>query len=308
MPIQHIDSLVLKPSPVFFEPQDQVIKLRSGIEIILGDFCLVERSTFHFCSSENMCEFVFVLSGQFTNGLDGLDADIDITPLFSALWLTPPMAGYHDCPANSPIRFVCIRLCRALLIEIVAESLYQFPDDFRLTLQNKQNRLYSCYATMTIPMQIAARQIFQCSYPRTMKTLFFESKALELISHFIAFNFGEKSSDFKSLSTSDKTKIETAREILLAHLDAPLPLGVLARAAGLSETKLTRGFRHAYNCSVFEYLRAQRLEKARMLLDTGDMSVTEVAYAVGFSSSSHFSRSFTKHFGTNPRTYHQLRS
>lgn len=305
MPIQHIDSSTPKQSPVFFGHQDQTVKLRSGIEIILGDFCLVEQSTFHFYSSENVCEFVFVLSGQFKNSLDGLATDIDITPLFSALWLTPPMAGYHDCPAHSPIRFVCIRICRELLIEIIAESLCQLPDDFLLTLQNKQNRLYSRYATMTIPMQIAAQQIFQCPYIGTMKKLFFESKALELISHFMVFHFGERVAGYTPLRSDDRTKIENARDILLAHLGAPLSLGVLAKAAGLSETKLTRGFRHVYNCSVFEYLRAQRLEKARMLLEAGEMTITEVAYTAGFSSSSHFSRSFTQHFGINPRIYRQ---
>jgi AraC-like DNA-binding protein len=64
-------------------------------------------------------------------------------------------------------------------------------------------------------------------------------------------------------------------------MEAPLSLPELAGYAGINETKLKRGFRKVYGTSVFGYLRNQRLDKARILLETGDMNVSEVAYSVG---------------------------
>jgi AraC-like DNA-binding protein len=89
----------------------------------------------------------------------------------------------------------------------------------------------------------------------------------------------------------------------MERMENPPSLPELARTAGLNETKLKRGFRQLYGTSVFGYLRNQRLDKACMLLASGEMNVTEVPYAVGFSSPSHFTRMFTRHCGVKPKDY-----
>jgi AraC-like DNA-binding protein len=138
-----------------------------------------------------------------------------------------------------------------------------------------------------------------------MKKIFLEGKALELISHLMAYHFGGSAEKKVPLEKREKKQIDLARDILLDHMETPLSLAELARNAGISETKLTRGFRKLYGTSVFGYLRNHRLDKARMLLETGDMNVTEVAYAVGYASPSHFTRTFAKHYGSNPGEYLQ---
>ncbi len=289
--------------PAYFGPKQETILLRPGMALILGDFYLTKQRLFDFYSSQDVCEFVFVLSGKFQNRLYGLRENVNITPLFAALWLTPRLEGHHDCFPNSGICFVCVRIHRSLLVEIAGEYLRRVPEDFRLVLENKQDRLYYRFSRMTIPMQSAARQIFQCPYLGAMQKIFLEGKALELISHLMAYHFGGSVEEKDPLQKRDKKQIELARDILLEHMEAPLSLAEIARYAGISETTLTRGFRRVYGTSVFGYLRNHRLDKARMLLETGDMNVTEVAYAVGYSSPSHFTRTFAKQYGSNPREY-----
>ncbi|MCP4117756.1 MAG: helix-turn-helix transcriptional regulator [Desulfobacteraceae bacterium] len=273
------------------------------MQLILGDFHLTEQRNFDFHSSRDVCEFVFVLSGKFQNRLCGLREDVNIAPLSASLWMTPGLEGHHDCFPGADIRFVCVRIQRSLLAELAGEYLGRVPEDFRLVLENKQDRLYYRFSRMTIPMQSAARQIFQCPYPGAMGKIFLEGKALELISHLMAYHFGGTVEKKDPLRKREEKQIELARDILLEHMETPLSLAELARHAGISETKLTRGFRKVYGASVFGYLRNHRLDKARMLLETGDMNVTEVAYAVGFSSPSHFTRTFAGQYGSNPREY-----
>ncbi len=289
--------------PGFFGPKQQAVLLRPGMELIMGNFHLVKQRSFHFYSSQDVCEFVFVLSGKFQNRLYGLKEDVKITPLFAALWLTPRLEGHHDCFSNTDICFVCVRIHRSLLVEIAGEYLRLVPEEFRLVLECKQDRLYYRFSRMTIPMQVAVRQIFQCPYTGPMEKIFLEGKALELISHLMAYHFGGRVEKKDSLPEREKKQIEFARDFLVEHMETPRSLAELAKHAGISETKLTRGFRKVYGTSVFGYLRNHRLDQARMLLETGDMNVTEIAYFVGYSSPSHFTRTFTKYHGSNPSAY-----
>ena len=289
--------------PEFPDQETQIVLLRPGFELIIGDYQVAERVKVNFDSCNNTCEFVFFLSGKIRNWIYGFRKDMEITPLFAALWLTPSLDSYTDYFPGPDVRFVGVRINRLLLAEIAGEYLRQVPEDFRLILENRQERLYYRFSTMTIPMQSAAQQIFNCPYQGGMKKLFLESKALELISHLMAYHFGGTIDKDAGLPGSDLKQIKLARDILLEHMEAPPSLPELAGYAGTNETKLKRGFRKVYGTSVFGYLRNQRLDKARMLLETGDMNVTEVAYSVGYSSPAHFTLAFTKHCGITPKDY-----
>lgn len=289
-------------APTFFGNREEVISLPRGFQIVLGDFYLNSKKDFYFLTSEDVCEFVFVLSGEFRNSLSGA-GDIIVKPLFSALWLTPVLKGHHQCLPDKNIKFVCIRIARTLLAELSGEFLLEVPDNFRRVLEKKEDSLFYRFSKMNIQMQSAARQIFDCPYQGSMKKIFLESKALELISHFMTLQFGNNPKRDDSLPAKEKANIEYARDVLIENMENPLSLPELAKKAGLSETKLTRGFRRLYGTSVFEYLRNQRMEKAKMLLESGDLNVTEISYIIGYSSPAHFTRVFTKHFGSNPKNF-----
>src|SRR3954451_16168281 len=64
----------------------------------------------------------------------------------------------------------------------------------------------------------------------------------------------------------------------------PLDVGALARSAHMSAGHLSRQFRVAYGESPYSYLMTRRIERAMALLRRGDLSVTEVCFAVGCSS------------------------
>jgi AraC-like DNA-binding protein len=99
--------------------------------------------------------------------------------------------------------------------------------------------------------------------------------------------------------------IDSARYID-EHFHEPLSVPLLARRAGMSESAFFSRFRQATGTSPLQYLKRIRLVKARALLATGAQSVTEAAFAVGYTSSSQFSREFRAAFGSAPSG--QLRS
>jgi AraC-like DNA-binding protein len=83
----------------------------------------------------------------------------------------------------------------------------------------------------------------------------------------------------------------------------PLDVEALARDAHISAGHLSREFRRAYGESPYGYLMTRRIERAMALLRRGDLSVTEVCFAVGCSSLGTFSTRFTELVGVPPSAY-----
>ncbi|MGW4158003.1 helix-turn-helix transcriptional regulator [Streptomyces sp. NPDC004788] len=83
----------------------------------------------------------------------------------------------------------------------------------------------------------------------------------------------------------------------------PLDVPALARAALMSAGHFQRSFRAAYGETPYSYLMTRRIERAKTLLRRGDLSVTEVCFAVGCTSLGSFSTRFTELVGESPSAY-----
>jgi AraC family transcriptional regulator len=82
-----------------------------------------------------------------------------------------------------------------------------------------------------------------------------------------------------------------------------LPLEELAAAAYLSPFHFARLFKKVTGASPHAYLAALRIERAKSLLATTDLSITETAARVGYSGSSHFAKAFRHATGLTPRGF-----
>jgi len=83
----------------------------------------------------------------------------------------------------------------------------------------------------------------------------------------------------------------------------PLDVEALARGVHMSAGHLSREFRLAYGESPYAYLMTRRIERAMALLRRGDLSVTDICFAVGCSSLGTFSTRFTELVGMPPSSY-----
>lgn len=101
----------------------------------------------------------------------------------------------------------------------------------------------------------------------------------------------------------DLARLRRVRDRIDRDYAQPLNLDALARDAHLSTGHLSRQFKLAYGESPYSYLMTRRIERAMALLRRGDMSVTEVCFAVGCSSLGTFSTRFTELVGMPPSHY-----
>ena len=101
----------------------------------------------------------------------------------------------------------------------------------------------------------------------------------------------------------DLTLLRRVRDRIDREYAQPLDVEALARGVNMSAGHLSRQFRLAYGESPYGYLMTRRIERAKALLRRGDLSVTEVCFAVGCATLGTFSTRFTELVGVPPSAY-----
>ena len=102
---------------------------------------------------------------------------------------------------------------------------------------------------------------------------------------------------------ADLARLRRARDLMDREYADPLDVAALARTALMSAGHFARQFRATYGETPYSYLMTRRIERAKLLLRRGDLSVTEVCMAVGCTSLGSFSARFTELVGETPTAY-----
>ena len=103
---------------------------------------------------------------------------------------------------------------------------------------------------------------------------------------------------------SPPRRMREAKKYIDENLTDPsLRIAAPAEICGVSEVYFRREFKKYYGTAPVAYIKSKRIELAKMLLDTGLYSVTEVAFRAGFESSSYFSAEFHRMTGRSPKDH-----
>ena len=107
-----------------------------------------------------------------------------------------------------------------------------------------------------------------------------------------------------SREEKERRFLDDTAEFIAASIDNPeLVVEDLARTAGMSRTAYYTRLKQLTGLTPVEFIRQMRIKKALKLLEEGQLSVTEVAYGVGFSDPKYFSRCFKAEMGMTPSQY-----
>ena len=145
------------------------------------------------------------------------------------------------------------------------------------------------------------QQILHEKKPAYLRAAYIQVKLAELFVLFL-----ERVGKFQQNETSvplrpdELDRMRKVRDMLHDDLAASYSLTGLAHAVGTNETTLKTHFKALYGVTVFGYLTACRMERAKMLLAEGNLKVSMVAQEVGYKYASHFSTAFRKYFGYLP--------
>ncbi|UFS67258.1 AraC family transcriptional regulator [Paracoccus denitrificans] len=142
-----------------------------------------------------------------------------------------------------------------------------------------------------------AWQMMGCRMEGAARRLYIGAKALELAAHALA-PVGP-AHDPARLTTREIRLLHEACAMLDAELRDPPALPDLARRVGLNVTRLNQGFRMLFGQPPYAWLKTRRLERAKALIESGRMNISDVARLVGYQPQ-HFATEFRNRFGTTP--------
>ncbi|MDF3198610.1 AraC family transcriptional regulator [Pseudomonas sp. 1912-s] len=99
------------------------------------------------------------------------------------------------------------------------------------------------------------------------------------------------------------------KQLILANLGESLEVTELARACALSRSHFSRAFKCTTGLSPQEWIRQQRIQRAKELIISSGLSLTQISQECGFCDQAHFCHIFSRSEGVNPMTWrnHQLR-
>ncbi len=217
-----------------------------------------------------------------------------------------PLAALRG--ANESHRFLTLEFSRSHLQQQLAASAGEMEPQMRAAVfPKKDTTVISRPRGMSTQQLEVVASLAQPPVPKAAQALWYQSKALELISHFL---FEPKDPELFCMRHKRvaRDRVTCTKELLARDLANPPTLEMLGQEAGCSSFYLSRTFSREVGLTIPQYLRNIRMERAAELLRSGRYNVTEAATEVGYSSLSHFSKAFCETIGCCPVLYPMAKS
>ncbi len=138
--------------------------------------------------------------------------------------------------------------------------------------------------------------------PENKNLLFYQNKILRIVEIFFEWLRSEsKNLHSKPISRIDIICAQKIEDILTSeNVVLPPTIKELSRVAAMSESKLKKVFKSVFGLPIYEYFQKHRMQKARIMLMSGNYSIKDVGYTLGYSNLSNFTLAFKKEFGNLP--------
>lgn len=183
---------------------------------------------------------------------------------------------------------------------------FQLPQEIGSVFKNEKMDSHFVYQSLyTLEISETINELSDPDKEGIVKRFFIESKALELL-WLQTEQYKKETSkgyNFKILKKHDIAIIKKAKSFIHENLNEPLTLKVVAHAVGTNETKLKIGFKTLIGKNFSEILRHERMNKAKALLEVGELNIKEISHSCGYKSHSMFTKRFKERFGVNPMHY-----
>ena len=154
------------------------------------------------------------------------------------------------------------------------------------------------------PVDAASREtLHELLNNKNESLLYYQNRIMRIVEIF--FNWLRNDSAYSSLKSSvSRDDIHAAQvvESILTDDTVVIPPTIkeLSRKVAMSDSKLKKIFKSVYGLPIYEYFQKHRMQKARLMLLSGNYSIKDVGYTLGYSNLSNFTLAFKKEFHKLP--------
>jgi AraC family transcriptional activator of pyochelin receptor len=197
-------------------------------------------------------------------------------------------------------RYVHVYAHRSALLRLFGSGA-RIPSVLQSFLDGSLQRTVVRRLPLTTALLRCLEDLQTCTQQDVARRLYIQSKAVEIVC--LALEKLEEEDDVESAESSLMISrgVVKARDILTERFVSPPSLDDLSHEVGLSRASLCTGFRKILGQSVFDYILELKMQHALVLLNEHGASVTDVAYAVGYTHPASFTVAVQRRFGATPR-------
>ena len=215
--------------------------------------------------------------------------------------ITNTPLSISDTQASTRLCGVLIACNREYLIDRFKLNVDLVPAAYRSIFDSRAGSLSAMKLPARSEVMVAVDQILSCKYHEPLRQLYLNAKATEVICGVVAQINGLVPKMRRSPAIrSKKVAIEAAATIYRREIFNAPTIEQLATRVGLNRNDITEGFREAFGVTPHAYGHLIRMKEARLMLQGGQLSISEVARRIGYEGYSSFSRAYRSHFGCPP--------
>ncbi|WPP49572.1 AraC family transcriptional regulator [Catalinimonas niigatensis] len=208
---------------------------------------------------------------------------------------------FPDASAHQPTRCLTLEIGRSLIShtfsqlqeeltkdiseELITEDQLTYESLHDARINNAIHRICSYY---TQAMDSTARKLLISHTLQELIILMMQTKARHILLH---------------NSSTEMPRLQSVVDYIMEHIQEDMSVEELAEKACMSKATFHRYFKKVLGFSPVDFVNRKRMQIAKQLLLQDSKAVSDVCYAVGYNSTSHFIRSFKKQFGYTPKQY-----
>lgn len=197
-------------------------------------------------------------------------------------------------------RTVTVYIHRSRLQDLYADRAHELPGALQAFIAGSLRHTVAQRLPLNASLLRCLEDLHGCDLDGHSRRLFIRSKAIEILCHAFKVMVHDDEQVMLDASAQMTRGVIKAQQRLMENFVAPPSLDDLARDVGLSRSSLCAGFRQIVGQTVFDYIADLRMQQALSMLNERAASITQIAYAVGYSHPSSFSLAVQRRFGTTP--------
>jgi len=156
--------------------------------------------------------------------------------------------------------------------------------------------------TLSPFVKALAESIANCNLKSHKREFYMKSKAMELLNYIFSEYMIKSGMEVSKsvLQPGEVKKIRNLREYLNTNINTAPSINELSKITGLNDCKLKAGFKEVFGTTIYGYIKAEKMSRAKIMLETGRYSVSEIAWDIGYTNVSHFIKAFKKYYCVTP--------
>lgn len=299
-PLRRLLSARMIVPPKEGEGSWEFTQIGDDVYVVAADFAY-KNPRMEFVPGDGMVQFYFQLSGDLT--IAGSQAEpLHLNRPGLLVYFQPPEIDYREWAAPTVReRCVAVNVRPEYLAGHFVASLADSPPELGALVSASPGQFQYCHLPLNSRMFELASRLIDSPYAGALGLIHTEAITLELLCAAVAEFSSARPTPLKQFSERDLRCLYAARAFLKVQLSAPPTIRQVARAVGMSETSLKRGFRALFGETLFDFSLRCRMQHALMLLRERHMSAAQVAQAVGYGHQSSFATAFRRQFGLCPK-------